>query len=115
MGVDVSNTRLLSQPAISQDHIAFIYVNDLWVAGLDGARAQRLTSDKGVESSPAFSPDGKLIAFSAQYEGNVDVYVVPVSGGPPKRLTYHPGPDLVQCFTPNGAAGGLEPRRGGRQ
>ena len=104
MGVDVANTRLLSQPAISQDHIAFIYANDLWVARPDGSNVRRLTSDKGVESSPAFSPDGKLIAFSAQYEGNVDVYVVAVSGGMPRRLTYHPGADLVQCFTPNGAA-----------
>jgi tricorn protease len=104
MGVDVHNTRLLSQPAISQDHIAFIYANDLWSAKLDGTDVRRLTSDQGIESNPAFSPDGKLIAFSAQYEGNIDVYVVPVEGGVPRRLTWHPGADLVQAFTPNGAA-----------
>src|SRR5512136_1454603 len=95
LGVDVTNTRLLSQPAISQDHIAFIYANDLWAARLDGSDVRRLTADEGIESNPAFSPDGRLIAFSAQYEGNTDVYVVPVEGGVPKRLTWHPGSDIV--------------------
>jgi len=104
LAVDVNNTRLLSQPAVSLDHIAFIYANDLWLAALDGGNARRLTSDEGIASNPAFSPDGKLIAFSAQYDGNTDVYVMPVEGGAPKRLTWHPGPDLVQCFTPDGKA-----------
>lgn len=104
MGVDVRNTRLLAQPALSRDHIAFIYANDLWTARIDGSDVRRLTSDQGIESNPAFSPDGRLIAFSAQYEGNIDVYVIPVEGGVPRRLTWHPGPDLVQGFTPNGAA-----------
>jgi tricorn protease len=104
MGVDVRNTRMLSQPAISQDHIAFIYANDLWTARLDGSDVRRLTADEGIQSNPAFSPDGKLIAFSAQYDGNTDVYTVPVEGGVPKRLTWHPGSDLVQCFAPNGIA-----------
>jgi tricorn protease len=104
LGVDVRNTRLLGQPAISPTHIAFVYVNDLWVANLDGTGARRLTSDEGIESNPAFSPDGRMLAFSAQYEGNIDVYAVPVEGGLPKRLTWHPGADLVQCFTPDGAA-----------
>jgi tricorn protease len=104
LGVDVMNTRLLSQPAISSSHVAFIYANDLWVANLDGTGARRLTSDEGIESNPVFSPDGKMLAFSAQYEGNIDVYVVPVEGGVPRRLTWHPGADLVQCFTPDGSA-----------
>lgn len=102
--VDVKNTRLLAQPAVSRDHVAFVYDNDLWIANLDGSGVRRLTSDEGVESSPAFSPDGRLIAFSAQYEGNTDVYVVSVEGGVPRRLTWHPGPDVVQCFTPDGKA-----------
>jgi tricorn protease len=55
-----------------------------------------------VESNPAFSPDGATIAFSAQYDGNTDVYVVPVQGGAPRRLTWHPGADVVQGFTPDG-------------
>ena len=104
LGVDVRNTRMLGQPAISQDRVAFIYANDLWTARLDGSDVRRLTADEGIQSNPAFSPDGKLIAFSAQYDGNTDVYTVPVEGGVPKRLTWHPGADLVQCFAPNGTA-----------
>lgn len=102
--VDTRDTRLMTQPAIGDAHIAFFYANDLWVADLDGRNSRRLTADLGVESNPAFSPDGSLIAFSAQYDGNVDVYAVPVAGGIPKRLTWHPGPDAVQGFTPDGKA-----------
>jgi len=100
--VDLKDTRLLNQPAVSQDQIAFVYAGDLWIAKIDGTYPHRLTAHQGVEFSPAFSPDGKLIAFSAEYEGNVDVYIIPVSGGLPTRLTWHPGPDIVQGFTPLG-------------
>jgi tricorn protease len=102
--VDVRDTRMLAQPAISPDHIAFYYANDLWVADLDGRNVRRLTSDLGVEANPVFSPDGSLIAFTAQYDGNTDVYIVPTRGGVPKRLTWHPSPDIVQGFTPDGKA-----------
>src|SRR5262245_50483040 len=101
---DIRDTRLLSQPAVSAKHIAFIYADDLWVADLDGKNVRRLTSDIGVESHPVFSPDGKTLAFSAQYDGNTDVYTVPVEGGAPTRLTWHPGPDTVRGFTPDGKA-----------
>src|SRR5256712_7932037 len=101
-GPDVTDTKMLAQPAVSADHVAFIYAADLWVADLDGKNVRRLTGDLGRESSPVFSPDGSLIAFSAQYEGNTDVYIVPVAGGVPRRLTWHPGPDIVQGFTPDG-------------
>ena len=98
-GPDIRDTRLLSEPAISADRIAFIYANDLWTCALDGSNVRRLTSDVGVESSPVFSPDGKWIAFSAQYEGNTDVYVVASDGGVPRRLTWHPGNDIANGFT----------------
>jgi tricorn protease len=101
--VDVNDTRLLEQPAVSASNIAFIYAGDLWVARQDGTAVRRLTTDEGVESNPAFSPDGKLIAFSAQYEGNTDVYVAPVEGGVPTRLTWHPGADIVQSFAADGS------------
>ena len=102
--VDVSDTRLLSQPAVSAEHVAFAYAGDLWIAGRDGSGARRLTSHEGTESSPRFSPDGALVAFSAEYDGNVDVFVMPAAGGEPKRLTWHPGADLVQGFTTSGSA-----------
>src|SRR5262245_32914853 len=94
------DTALLGQPAVSASHVAFIYADDLWVADLDGKNPRRLTSDLGVESNPAFSPDGKTIAFSAQYDGNTDVFTIPTAGGSPTRLTWHPGPDIVRGWTP---------------
>jgi tricorn protease len=101
---DVQDTRLLIQPAVSANHIAFVYADDLYVADLDGKNVRRLTSDGGIESSPFFSPDGKTLAFSGHYDGNLDVYTIPVSGGSPTRLTWHPGPDVVRGFTPDGKA-----------
>ena len=83
-----NDTRLLAQPAISANHIAFIYAEDLWVAYKDGSNPIRLTIDEGIESNPVFSPDGSIIAFNAQYDGNTDVYTVSVNGGIPKRLTW---------------------------
>ncbi len=103
-GIDTKDTRLLTQPAISATKIAFVYAGDLWVADIDGRNPRKLTSDLGVESNPVFSPDGRWIAFSAQYEGNTDVYIVSSEGGVPRRLTWHPSPDIVQSFTPDGRA-----------
>lgn len=100
--LQAQGTRMMNQPAISADHIAFVYAEDLWIATRDGKNPRRLTIDEGVESNPAFSPDGSLIAFSAQYDGNTDAFIVPVSGGIPKRLTWHPGSDQVRGFTPDG-------------
>jgi tricorn protease len=99
---DVHDTRLLTDPAISADRIAFAYANDLWVANLDGTNVQRLTSHPGIEAAPHFSPDGKLIAFTGRYDGNTDVFVVPADGGVPKRLTWHPAVDKALGFTPDG-------------
>ncbi len=102
--VDVTDTRLLTQPAVSARRIAFVYAGDLWVCDRSGANVRRVTADAGPVSNPVFSPDGSLIAFSAQYDGNIDVYVVPADGGVPTRLTFHPGADIVQAFTPDGKA-----------
>lgn len=105
-----TETRLLTQPAISAKNIAFVYSEDLWVADQDGKNPRRLTSDTGVESNPVFSPDGQTIAFSASYDGNVDVFTIPVTGGTPTRLTFHPGPDVVRGFTPDGKVLFASPR-----
>ncbi|HEX9981712.1 MAG TPA: PDZ domain-containing protein [Thermoanaerobaculia bacterium] len=102
--VDVDDTRLLSDPAISARNIAFSYANDIWVANADGSNARRLTSHSGVESGPRFSPDGSFVAFTGRYEGNNDVYVVPTAGGVPKRLTWHPSNDVVLGFTRDGSS-----------
>src|SRR5438132_537157 len=104
LAVDIRDTRLLTDPAVSADHIAFAYANDLWVASLDGSNVRRLTSHPGVESGPRFSPDGSMIAFTGRYEGNTDVYVVPTAGGIPKRLTWHPNNDIALGFTPDGSS-----------
>ena len=97
-----TDTRLLSQPAVSATHVAFAYAGDLWSARLDGSNLVRLTTADGDENSPVFSPDGALVAFTGNYDGNSDVYVVPVGGGIPKRLTWHPAGDAVQGFSPDG-------------
>ncbi|MEQ8907339.1 PDZ domain-containing protein [Ekhidna sp.] len=95
-------TQLLRQPTISSSDIVFVYANDLWKVKRDGGDAIRMTTNEGYESMPHFSADEKWIAFSAQYDGNTDVYVIPAEGGTPKRLSYHPSPDIVQGWTPDG-------------
>ena len=99
---NTTDTRLLSQPAVSATRVAFAYAGDLWSAGLDGTDVRRLTTADGDESNPTFSPDGNLITFTGNYDGNADVYVIPALGGAPRRLTWHPAADGVQGFTPDG-------------
>ena len=100
--LSAGSTLMLTDPAISNTHIAFSYANDLWIANLDGTYPRRLTSAAGTESNPVFSPDGKYIAFSGNYDGNIDVYLVPAAGGIPKRLTWHPYRDSVRGFSNDG-------------
>lgn len=95
-------TQLLRQPTISNTSVVFVYANDLWIVAKEGGEAKRLTSNEGQESNPHFSPDGKFIAFTGQYDGNTDVYVIPTEGGQPERLTWHPGADNVTGWTPDG-------------
>ena len=97
-----AQTRMLRSPTVSRTQIAFAYANNIWTVDRAGGSARRITSFQGTTENPKFSPDGKLIAFSAQYAGNTDVYVVPAEGGEPKRLTWHPGADVVQGWTPDG-------------
>ncbi|HEX8559173.1 MAG TPA: PDZ domain-containing protein [Pyrinomonadaceae bacterium] len=97
-----SKPQLLQQPTLSRTHIAFAFGGDLWTVARDGGEAVRLTTGVGTESRPYFSPDGSLIAFSGEYDGNVDVYVVPAAGGVPRRLTYHPGADVAQGWSKDG-------------
>ncbi len=95
---------LLQKPTLSATQIAFVYGGDLWVTGRDGGQARRLTAGLGIETRPYFSPDGSEIAFTGEYDGNTDVYVVPASGGVPRRLTFHPAPDQTVGWTRDGKA-----------
>jgi tricorn protease len=81
-------TRLLRFPTIHGNQIAFSYGGDLYTVSTSGGIARRLTSHEGYEMFPRFSPDGKWLAFTAQYDGNTEVYVMAAEGGVPRRLTY---------------------------
>lgn len=99
---DDAGTLLLRQPAVSKNHLAFVYGGDIWVSDRDGGRPERITTNPAPEFAPHFSPDGSMIAFSATYDGNTDVYVVPTVGGEPRRLTWHPAADVVTGWSADG-------------
>jgi tricorn protease len=96
------STRLLRSPTVSASQVAFAYANNIWTVDRGGGVARRITTFQGQTSSPRFSPDGQWIAFSGEYAGNTDVYVVASEGGEPRRLTWHPGNDQVQGWTADG-------------
>jgi tricorn protease len=97
-----SGPLLMQKPTLSKTHIAFAYAGDLWLVAREGGEARLLTSGEGTKSDPVFSPDGSMIAFSGDYDGNVDVYVMPSEGGVPRRLTHHPAVDEVVGWAPDG-------------
>ncbi len=109
---ETAATRLLRFPTLSREAIAFVYAGDIWTVPRGGGVARRLTGDPGLELFPRYSPDGSWIAFTGQYDGNPDVYVVPVEGGEPRRLTFwtdtghaaeRAGPNnMVIGWTPDG-------------
>ncbi len=111
---DRQEARLLRFPAVGGDNIVFSYAGDLYRVGIDGGTAQKLTSHVGYEVFPRISPDGQTVAFTGQYDGNTEVYTIPVTGGEPKRVTWSAlvgrdmvgermGPNnIVMCWTPDG-------------
>jgi tricorn protease len=92
---------LVQAPTMSKTQIVFVYGGYLWSVSREGGEARQLTTG-GHEARPKFSPDGNWIAFTGQYDGNIDAYVMPAGGGEPKRLTWHPNPDVVAGWTPDG-------------
>ena len=81
------DARLLRQPDVSATEVAFVYGGDIWVVSKTGGVALRLSTPMGEESFPRFSPDGQQIAFTGNYDGNRDIFVMPTKGGLPTRLT----------------------------
>jgi len=92
----------LRTPDIHGDDVVFVAEADLWIAPASGGMARRLTTHDGGETFPRFSPDGRRIAFTGQYDGNADVFVISADGGEPRRLTWHPSGDTVLGWTPDG-------------
>jgi tricorn protease len=90
-GQDEQEGRLLLFPDVHKDKVAFVYGGDLWLASSSGGAARRITSSPGRELFPKFSPDGKWLAFTGQYDGNFNVYVMASDGGQPKQLTFYQG------------------------
>ncbi len=109
-----AGTKLLRFPNVWHDRVVFSYAGDLWTVGAQGGTATRLTSSPGLELFAKFSPDGRFIAFTGQYGGDEQVYVIPSNGGAPKQLTYYPAPgplpdrwgydNQVYGWTPDGTA-----------
>jgi tricorn protease len=99
---DAGAPHLLQKPSVSRTQVTFSFAGDLWIVGREGGEARRLTNGVGRETEPFFSPDGSLVAFTGEYDGNVDVYLVESGGGVPRRLTWHPAEDHVAGWTPDG-------------
>lgn len=96
------DARMLRYPDVSATHITFVYAGDIWVVAKEGGLAYKLSSPKGDETFPRFSPDGKQIAFSGNYDGNTDIYVIPSMGGMPERITHHSMGDRILDWYPDG-------------
>ena len=93
---------MLRYPDVSADKIVFVYAGDIWTVSKEGGIAIRLSTVKGPELLPKFSPDGNWIAFTGNYDGNMDVYIMPSIGGVPKRLTHNPMIDYIVDWYPDG-------------
>jgi len=113
--VQGQEARLMRFPAVNNNQVVFSYAGDLYSVPLSGGIARKLTTHVGYEMFPHFSPDGKTIAFTGQYDGNTEVFSIPAEGGTPKRLTYtatlkrddisdRMGPNnIVMAWTPDGS------------
>ena len=102
-GEPQEEARLLRFPATNSTEVAFSYAGDLWTVPIQGGEARRLTSHVGYEMFARYSPDGKTIAFTAEYDGNREVYSIPARGGEPRRLTFtatNPRDDLGDRMGP---------------
>jgi tricorn protease len=92
---------LVRSPTVNRSNLVFVHGGYLWTVPRAGGEARQLTTG-GHEALPIFSPDGNWIAFTGQYDGNIDLYIMPAEGGEPKRMTWHPGPDVGVGWTRDG-------------
>ena len=92
---------LLRNPSLSQNKIAFRYADDIWTVSRQGGDAERLTSNGQVSAGPFYSPDGAWIAYSAHLHSNTDVYIIPATGGIPRRVSWHPDGSIVVGWSPD--------------
>ena len=112
ININAEEARLLRFPATNGSDVVFSYAGDLYKVSINGGTAQRLTSHVGYEMFPKFSPDGQTIAFTGQYDGNTEVYTIPVTGGEPLRITYtatNSRDDLGDRMGPNNIVMGWTP------
>src|SRR5438067_13753244 len=93
--------KLVRYPSYSNGRIAFTYLGDIWTADENGQNVQRLTVNKARDAYPKFSPDGKWIAFSSDRNGNLDVFLIPSTGGTAKQLTFHSADAVVLGWSPD--------------
>ncbi len=96
------DARMMRYPDVSATQIAFVYAGDIWLVPKTGGTAFRVSSPRGEELFPKFSPDGSELAFTGDYDGNQDIYVMPVGGGLPRRITHHGAPDRLVGWYPDG-------------
>jgi len=96
------HSAMLRYPDVGAGHIVFVYADDLWLADREGGQAIPVAGPRGAERFPKFSPDGRTIAFVGNYEGNRDLYTIPVNGGVPIRVTHHPASETLCDWTPDG-------------
>ncbi len=89
------DARMLRYPNINGNQIVFVYAGDIWTVDSNGGDARQLTSHKGLELFPKISPDGKWIAFSAEYSGSRQVFIMPSQGGTPQQLTFYNDAGLI--------------------
>ncbi len=101
----LAESHLMRMADVHGDKIVFTYEDDLWLVPSAGGEARRITNDSGTEIWAKFSPDGKWIAFTGQYDGGADIYVMPANGGVPKRLTFHPSSERMLEWGPDGKSG----------
>ncbi len=96
------NAKLMRYLDVSESNITFVYGGDIWMVAKNGGQAVQITHSPGEESWPKFSPDGKSIGYTASYNGNQDIYVVPISGGVPTRVTFQSNADRMLDWHPDG-------------